>query len=89
MSLSDGKLTYAVTDFESSSFGDYPNDDGLRFVLDSQLQNLNGYSYESSLSQSGATFAQNRVSHLVLKRVRLYGANGLIEQINLNDDIAE
>ncbi len=81
MSVEPDYLRFAVRNFKSSSFGSYDSSSSLRMGMLSKLTDLNGYQWEDSISNSGVSFAENRVHHLKLKKVRLFGEQGLIREI--------
>jgi hypothetical protein len=84
--LGDGnqtdELTFRVANGCSSSWGAFGADGTFRLALDSGITNLNAYSPEVSVANSGIGFGSQRVERLVLKRVRYYDFSGNL----LNED---
>ena len=56
-------------------------------AVDTTLSNLNGYDPDVSVANSGVTYAGNRVTKLVLTRVRVVLSNGQ-EYVNETDRVA-
>jgi hypothetical protein len=77
MELVGSALKFAVTG-NSSTWGDFGGGDELKATVGTTLGNLNGYSPNTSVANSGVGFAANRVTHMVLKEVRYYAPNGLL-----------
>jgi hypothetical protein len=76
MKLNGENLTFEVLDGDSTTWGKFG---GQGYMRSSQLcdgENLNGYTPEDSIQNSGVGFASNRVHSLTLKRVRYYLSNG-------------
>lgn len=69
MTLSSGTLTYEITNGSSTTWGAFGAGE-LRLIVSTQLTNLVAYRTQDSLDSSGVGFGANRVSSLVLKRVR-------------------
>lgn len=85
MALVDGTLVFAVTDGQSSTWGNFGfSGEELVVTAGSRLTNLNGYSTAASVANSGAGYGANRVRKLAIKRVRLYTASG--EQTSDNNE---
>ena len=80
MSLHDGVLTFAITGGTSDTWGAFGGGERLRASVGTSLANFNGYDSNVSVANSGVGFAGNRVQSLVLKRVRMYSAEGLISE---------
>jgi hypothetical protein len=77
MSLSQGSLSFAVSNGQSATWGSFDNSDKPVSVCTS-AQNLNGYDPNQSLANSGVSFASNLVTSLTLKAVRWYSADGTL-----------
>ena len=77
MRLEDGTLRFKV-EGDSATWDDFGDDGELKAYVSTSLDNLNGYSPDVSVANSGVSFASNRVQRLVLKEVRYYSANGLL-----------
>lgn len=89
MSLSDGVLTFEITDGESTTWGNFGGGGQLRITTPTSLDDLGAYRPEVSVASSGVGFASNRVLSFTLKRVRLHRANGEIEEVNADLTVHE
>jgi hypothetical protein len=69
-------LTFAITDGLSTTWGTFGRD--MNISSTANLAQLNEYAPETSAMNSCVTFGANRVQSLVIKRVRYYGATGLL-----------
>ena len=91
LSLNDGRVIFDVDDGTSSTWGNFGNGDGLIMWTNYSLDRLNGYSVRTSVEESGITFAGNRVSSLVLTKLRWKMADGttqeLVAPIDIDTDI--
>lgn len=76
--LQGGTLTFVIAAGDSTTWHNFGG--ALRATVGSTLANLNAYSPEVSASKSGVGYASNRVSSLVLKRVRWYSQQGLVAE---------
>ena len=79
-------ISFRVRNGQSQTWGDFGTwgtDWGhLYLSINTSLPNLNGYSPDVSLNNSGVSFASNLVDSLTLMAVRYYDQNGnLIQQI--------
>jgi hypothetical protein len=81
-----GLLTFEVTG-RSKAWGDFSSDGTLSVMVGTAVENLNGYDPKNSVTNSSAGAASDGVASLVLKRVRLYSATGLISQIDVRREI--
>ncbi|HEY2250281.1 MAG TPA: hypothetical protein VGH74_04435 [Planctomycetaceae bacterium] len=83
MSWKDGNLNFKIANGQSQTWGTFGGDQShLQLSLPTTLSNLNSYSPEVSLDNSGVSFASNLVVSQTLMAVRWYDANGnLIKQI--------
>jgi len=83
MTWSGGNLNFRIANGQSQTWGQFgSNGTHLSLWLPTTLSNLNGYSPEVSLDNSGVSFASNLVVSQTLMAVRWYDANGnLIKQI--------
>ena len=77
MSLSDGVLSFAVTNGQSATWGSFDNS-SQPVSANTAATNLNGYDPNVSLNNSGVSFATNLVTSLTLKAVRWYAADGTL-----------
>jgi hypothetical protein len=78
LSVSQDGLVFEVIHGRSTTWGNFGDDGTLKAVIQSQLTNLSGYTPENSAKESGVSYAPNRVQSLVLKRVRIYTAQGQV-----------
>lgn len=69
ISLVDGHLKYEIVDGNSQSWGQFGNNGQLTLTVPTSLTRLNAYRPSVSLEQSGISYAGNRVSSLVLKKL--------------------
>jgi hypothetical protein len=76
MSLSAGKVTFFITNGNSTSWGAFGSGGNIKLSLITGLLNLNAYSPDLSVSNSGIGFGSQRVQSLKLKKVRYYDALG-------------
>ena len=77
MTVSNGSLVFEVTNGTSTTWGAFGGD-GMRAAVATTLENLNSYSPEVSVANSGVGFGGNRVSRLALVEVRKYLVNGQV-----------
>jgi hypothetical protein len=85
--LVDGKLVFEVVSGESDSWGDFAAPGELKFVLDTDLTNLNGYRPAVSLEQSGVGYGGNRVRSLTLQKLRWIDAQGNAYELHAPIDV--
>lgn len=78
MSFDGDKLKFEILSGQSNSWGEFGGEDELQASAATTLTNLNGYDPEISARKSGVGFASNRVSSLVLRRVRYFTADGQV-----------
>jgi len=83
MDLSSNTLSFEIVDGSSETWGDFGNGESFGLSVATTLSNLDGYSSSVSVAQSGIGFAGNRVSSLVLKKVRRTWSNG---QVTVDSD---
>lgn len=82
MDLSAGNLTVAITKGASDTWGAFGGGGKLKATVGTSLTNLNSYSPDVSVANSGIGFASNRVQSLRLKCVRYFKASGQTVQDN-------
>lgn len=70
LTLAGCNLTYEVFNATSSTWGDFAGNDALKVTTHTELARLNGYLPATSLKESGIGYAGNRVSSLVLEKIR-------------------
>lgn len=87
MTWSDSSITFQIVNGTSQTWGTFGGVQGgasgeLTLTLPTALSNLNRYSPQVSLDNSGVSFASNLVGSLTLRSVRWYDAKGnLLYQI--------
>jgi hypothetical protein len=82
MQMDGDNVNFAVVNGTSSTWGNFGGQGYLTATVDAGVSNLNGYSTDVSVANSGPGYAGNRVQSLVLKRVRRHLSNG---QVQLDD----
>ena len=81
MSLADGVLTFQVLNGQSTTWGAFGGSDES-ISVNTSVGDLTGYDPNTSLENSGVSFASNLVTSLTLTAVRWYAADGtLINQV--------
>jgi hypothetical protein len=78
MSLSQGKINYAINNGTSTTWKQFGQAGQLNVSYDTSLTALDGYSPDVSVSNSGATWQSNRVTSMCLTQVRYYAGGKLI-----------
>ena len=82
---------FGILNGQSESFGSFGSEAEAAFVSTSSTGggSLNSYSLEHSLQNSGISYAANRVSHLRLKRVRIFNSLGQSTEFTINRDVLQ
>jgi len=78
MTLADDQLILEVIDGSSTTWGNFGGESSLRIAVPTSLNNLNSYSPEVSVRQSGIGFAANRVNHLKMTHCKALTHDGLV-----------
>jgi hypothetical protein len=78
MSLQNGVLNFQVRNGTSTSWGNFGGPLSTSASVATNLPNLNGYSSQVGIDNSGVGYAGNRVASLKLVRVRLYTSDGQV-----------
>ena len=81
MTIEDGILTFEVIDGESDTWGTFGSGD-LSFSVPTSLNKLNGYQPAVSIGESQVSYAENRVTSLVLTKLRWVKENGQSFEVN-------
>jgi hypothetical protein len=76
MKLSGENVTFEVRNGNSTTWGSFGGQGYLRSTHATDAENLNAYSPDDSVVNSGVSFASNRVQLLTLKRVRYFTSTG-------------
>ena len=74
--LDGGTVSFEITDGSSTTWGSFGGQGYLKGSVDTSLTDLNHYSPEVSVVNSGVSYAGNRVNSLVLKTLRVYLSTG-------------
>lgn len=78
MRVKDGQLSFEVTNFTSTTWGNFSTPGQLKVSVPFSGTNLHAYRPSFSVERSGIGYASNRVSSLKLKEVRYYTRLGLV-----------
>jgi hypothetical protein len=81
MTIEDGTLTFEVVNGQSDTWGSFGSGD-LSFSVPTSLTKLNGYLPGVSIGESQVSYAENRVTTLVLTKLRWVKANGQSFELN-------
>ncbi len=84
MQVQDGKIVFEVVNGQSSTWGEFGNQGNLKAEVDCDVDNLNGYSPQVSIDNSGTTFGSHRIRLLVLRAVRAVREDGTVQSVQLN-----
>jgi hypothetical protein len=76
MSLSDGRLTYKIASGTSTTWGAFGDDLSVSFATN--LSSLAGYSPDTTVANSGASWQVNNVKKMALVAIRYYAGDTLI-----------
>lgn len=91
LSLDDGILTFEVVNGSSQSWGTFGGNGDLKLQTETTLSRLNDYRPAISIHESGISYAGNRVSSLLLKKLRWKFTEGdwqeLVAPIDIDTDI--
>ena len=91
MSVENGVVTMKIKDGTSQSWGDFGGQGYLQASIVTGQSTLNSYRPYVSLSESGISFAGNRVASLTLQRVRWTLSDGRVYQyvapIDIDSDL--
>ena len=80
MAISGGSLSVEITNGRSATWDVFGDEGYLKAAVATDIANLNGYSPDFSIANSGVGYASNRVTSLVLKRVRYYTDSGALRE---------
>jgi hypothetical protein len=81
LKIVDGTLTFEVVNGQSDTWGQFGGED-LSFSVPTSLNKLNGYKPAVSIGESQVSYAENRVTSLVLKKLRWVKENGQVFEQN-------
>jgi len=80
-------LTFTIFNGVSSTWGSFGKD--MNISSTANMAQLNDYSPATSVANSCVTFGANRVQSFSIKRVRYYGATGLLYEDNTERPVCE
>jgi hypothetical protein len=75
----NGTLKFGISASMSQTWGDFS---GIEIAVPGASTNLNNYSADYSVSNSGVTFGANRVTWMLLTAVRVYYSDGTVQTDN-------
>ena len=84
MAIFDGKLMYALKNGYGYQWGTFGGPEYLVQMDDQDMLTLNNYTPQKSLESVDIGFGSNRVSSILLKRVRLIYTDGSVQTIQIN-----
>jgi len=87
LSVANGVVTYEILSGQSETWGDFGGTGQLHSSFASSLTNLNQYDPGLSVSESGVNYAGNRVSSLILTRLRWATAQGDVQELQAPIDV--
>lgn len=87
LSIADGTVTYEILHGDSETWGDFGGTGQLQSSFASPLTNLNQYDPGLSISESGVNYAGNRVTSLILTRLRWATAQGDVYELQAPIDV--
>jgi len=76
MSVDHGSLTFSIINGQSDTWGAFGGGNELSVQVGTSINDLNCYSPDVSVHNSGIGFASNRVKSLTLNKVRITLSNG-------------
>lgn len=85
--VADGQLHFQIKSGSSDTWGAFGDAGHLKFSVDTDLANLNGYRPAVSLTGSGVSFGGNRVRHLTLTKLRWFDADGQVYELSAPIDV--
>lgn len=87
--LTENGFYFGIIHGNSQTWGSFGGSSTAIYVAASAVEgnlSLDGYSAQQSLSNSGVTYASNRIGHLRLKKIRVYLSNGYVSEFALDQD---
>jgi hypothetical protein len=81
MTIQDNHLSFEVVDGQSTTWGAFGDGSSISVTKETDLDDLNGYSPELTVENSGVGFGSNRVGSLTLVAIRLYSGPTLVAQV--------
>jgi len=76
MEVQGGQLKFEVVNGDSSTWGKFGGQGYLRATVTSPVEDLNNYSSDVTVANSGISYAANRVTSLKLLKVRAHNRRG-------------
>lgn len=83
LELQNETVTFEITDGSSTTWGNFGGQGYLKVMLPTTLSDLGSYSSAVSVGDSGVSYGGNRVTSLVLKRVRFHLSTGEVTEDNV------
>lgn len=90
VALTNSRFSFGIINGSSESWGTFGGSSTELDIAASMVGgnlSLDGYSTQQSLSNSGVTYASNRVGHLRPKKIRVHLSNGYVSEFTLNHDV--
>ena len=80
MEVDECELVFKIENGQSQTWGNFGGNGSLERRICWEIQNLNSYNVNNSVTNSGVGYAGKRVQSLVIKRYRAYTADGTMVQ---------
>ena len=87
LSVENGTLSFEIKDGTSSTWGSFGGNGQFKKSVSTSLTTLNTYQAGISITESGVNFAGNRVSSLVLTRLRWGLSDGSVYEMTAPIDV--
>jgi len=78
MQIQSGQIVFEIINGDSKTWGKFGGEGYLKANVNTSISNLNDYKVEACVKNSGIGYAANRVKALLLKKVRVYTADGRV-----------
>jgi hypothetical protein len=89
MTVTEGAVEFKVDWFNSASIGRFRDEPLMSATLPASVTDLSSYSPTFSVTNSGVPYAKNRVRYLILRKIRYYSGDELVQEtspdLNLMD----
>jgi len=76
MEVDDGHVRFSILNGQSETWEEFGGHEESRVSLSTELTSLNSYRPQTSVANSGISYASHRVKRLALKEVRYFSASG-------------
>lgn len=87
LTIDEGKVTFQIRNGQSLTWGQFGGQGHLKSTATTGLPNLNSYRADISINESGIGYAGNRVSSLILQRIKWTMSDGQTYELNAPIDI--